>query len=397
MEMNRKSKGWRQFPLLMLPGRAGRAALLLIPFFCSTILAGSGVTHQPSGRNSNGFTYFNDVIKSVPWSIHVVKIERSRADLEFHTTLGQGSVLGMGIVSDQAKALTNFGKPLIAINGGFYRKTKASAATPEGLQILDGELISDPTPTRTSFWIDATGSPHRSNVVSQCKIKWPDGSFTPISINGERENDTAVLYTAAVGKSTHTDAGTELVLERNGDEAWLPLQIGQQYTAKVRSVRTSGDSALERGTVILSLGSKLSPAPPKVEAGVVIKISTMTIPDLTGAKTALAGGPTLVHCGKVTSTSGFQVRHPRTAIGWNKDYFFMVEVDGRQRNLSAGMTFPELADYMLKLGCEEAVNLDGGGSATMWVLGNVMNSPSEGQERPGANALVLIQKPQPQK
>jgi exopolysaccharide biosynthesis protein len=47
----------------------------------------------------------------------------------------------------------------------------------------------------------------------------------------------------------------------------------------------------------------------------------------------------------------------------------------------------------VKLGCEEAMNFDGGGSATFWVLGNVMNSPSEGQERPSANALVLVQKP----
>jgi exopolysaccharide biosynthesis protein len=47
---------------------------------------------------------------------------------------------------------------------------------------------------------------------------------------------------------------------------------------------------------------------------------------------------------------------------------------------------------MVKLGCENAINLDGGGSATLWVSGNVMNSPSEGQERPGANALVVLQK-----
>ncbi len=47
---------------------------------------------------------------------------------------------------------------------------------------------------------------------------------------------------------------------------------------------------------------------------------------------------------------------------------------------------------MAKLGCEEAMNLDGGGSATLWVLGSVRNSPSEGEERPGANALVLMKK-----
>ena len=101
----------------------------------------------------------------------------------------------------------------------------------------------------------------------------------------------------------------------------------------------------------------------------------------------------MVHEGKLTPVTGYlHLRHPRSAIGWNKDYFFMVEVDGRQRK-SLGMTFPELAEYMLKLGCEEAMNLDGGGSATLWVDGEVVNSPSRGRERPAANALALLKKP----
>ena len=57
------------------------------------------------------------------------------------------------------------------------------------------------------------------------------------------------------------------------------------------------------------------------------------------------------------------------------------------------MTLQELAAYMIKLGCQTAINLDGGGSATFWVYGNVMNSPCYGYERPMANALVLVQKP----
>ena len=69
-------------------------------------------------------------------------------------------------------------------------------------------------------------------------------------------------------------------------------------------------------------------------------------------------------------------------------------VDGRQRS-SVGMTYTELAKYMReKLGCDEALNLDGGGSATLWVFGHVMNSPSEGRERPAANALVVTRKDQ---
>ena len=59
------------------------------------------------------------------------------------------------------------------------------------------------------------------------------------------------------------------------------------------------------------------------------------------------------------------------------------------------MSFPELVNYLIKLGCTEAINLDGGGSATMWVYGNVMNSPSEGRERPAANALIVVRKELP--
>ena len=85
-------------------------------------------------------------------------------------------------------------------------------------------------------------------------------------------------------------------------------------------------------------------------------------------------------------------RHPRTAIGWNAGNYFLVEVDGRQENLSVGMTLDELADYMARLGCEEAMNLDGGGSATLWFDGKVRNSPCDGKERPVANSLVFTRK-----
>jgi exopolysaccharide biosynthesis protein len=47
---------------------------------------------------------------------------------------------------------------------------------------------------------------------------------------------------------------------------------------------------------------------------------------------------------------------------------------------------------MVKLGCSDAMNLDGGGSATCWVYGQVMNSPSEGQERGMGNSLIVVQR-----
>jgi exopolysaccharide biosynthesis protein len=86
-------------------------------------------------------------------------------------------------------------------------------------------------------------------------------------------------------------------------------------------------------------------------------------------------------------------RHPRTAVGWSKKQFVLVQVDGRRNDLSVGMTLQELAAYLVRLGCEEAMNFDGGGSATLWYEGKVRNRPCDGYDRPIANSLVVVRKP----
>jgi hypothetical protein len=81
-------------------------------------------------------------------------------------------------------------------------------------------------------------------------------------------------------------------------------------------------------------------------------------------------------------------RHPRTAIGINKeeDKAYLVTVDGRNRH-SIGTLQSELAMILIELGCWNALNLDGGGSTQMVVdaygIGDytVVNSPSDGRER----------------
>ena len=67
--------------------------------------------------------------------------------------------------------------------------------------------------------------------------------------------------------------------------------------------------------------------------------------------------------------------HPRTAAGYTKDgkYIFMV-VDGRQPD-SRGVDINELSILMYDLDCEEAINLDGGGSSAIVVNGKLLNNP----------------------
>jgi hypothetical protein len=98
-------------------------------------------------------------------------------------------------------------------------------------------------------------------------------------------------------------------------------------------------------------------------------------------------------------------RHPRTAVGKRADgTALLVVVDGRNAE-SAGMSIPELQKTMRWLGCADAINLDGGGSSTMYVkdepCNGVVNYPSDNKrwdhegEREVANAILLERKPAP--
>jgi len=369
-----------------------RSGALLI-----ALAAAVAAPRAETNKNGAGYTYIHDNVPEVPWSIQVLKIDRSNTNLQFHTTLANGHAIGLNSLPDQLSLLpADLGKPIAAINGDYYYAKAPYKGDPKGVQISRGELISAPFDW-TCVWFDNAGIPTMGIVKSQLTVTWPNGKTTPVGLNELRAPANAVIYTRSVGDSTFTKDGMEIVLERSAkDGKWLPLQPGEEYVGLVREVRQSGNTATSRDTVVLSIGPKLVRSVPNLKAGATVKISTETSPSLKGVPTAISGGPALIRDAEVL-VGWSAIRHPRTAIGWNKDYIFWVQVDGRQSGHSVGMTYSELANYMLKLGCQEALNLDGGGSATFWVLGQVINSPSRGEARNIANGLVLIQKPQASK
>lgn len=76
---------------------------------------------------------------------------------------------------------------------------------------------------------------------------------------------------------------------------------------------------------------------------------------------------------KLPSTALVINKHPRTTIGKRGTHkVILLTLDGRT-DQARGMTLNELADFMLLLHCKDAVNLDGGGSTTMWISGNPFN------------------------
>ena len=345
-----------------------------------------------SGRE--GLSFKRYTVREEPWSINVVRISRTRPEFTLTTTLAEGTRQGLRPLTEQIRRVPkNVGKPVAAINGDFYQtEGERYSGDPRGLQIANGELVSSPN-ERVSFWVDTNGAPRMDVIKPHFFAKWPNGDTTPFDVNEERSRG-AVLYTSAIGSSTKTSGGVEFVLEKASDGKWLPLAPGEKFPARIREIREGGSTRLDRNTLVLSFTRGPQSGPGEAAVGDVVWISTETTPSLRGVETAIGGGPALVRDGKAqpARVSKANARHPRSAVGWNEKEILFVTVDGRQPRLSDGMTLPELADFLVKLQCTEAMNLDGGGSAEVWMEGKIMNSPCYGHERSTANALVLLEK-----
>lgn len=101
----------------------------------------------------------------------------------------------------------------------------------------------------------------------------------------------------------------------------------------------------------------------------------------------MASGPILYDNEKaVTYTEGIQgwkgfynARHPRSLIGFEPDgRACLVVVDGRAPGKADGMTIAELTELCRLMGFSDALNLDGGGSSTLWTLSaGVISHPSD--------------------
>lgn len=110
---------------------------------------------------------------------------------------------------------------------------------------------------------------------------------------------------------------------------------------------------------------------------------TTSISDLAsmGAMQVFAFGPTLIKGGEIAVDADTEVGvsnpsgNPRTAIAYlGKCHYLFVVADGRTDE-SKGPTLLELAQVLRELGAETAYNLDGGGSATMYFNGRLVNNP----------------------
>lgn len=361
-----------------------------------------------------GVGYTNEVVERGPWSIHVVRVARDLPGVEVMSVHADGAATGLGTVTEQVESIpAALGVPLAALNGDFYQRDRFFAGDPRGLQVVQGELFSVPQPRGgVAFWIDAQGQPHVGAVQPALTVTWADGSSSPFGLNEERPLDGLVLYTGAVRGHLRNMGGREWVLSPSakapsaaGAAAALVAVPSMDVTMRVLEVRGSGGGKVPTNGWVLSAGPmwlRRNPAGTNVVAGGEVRVRLGMQPALEGVREAIGGGPVLVSGGKAQRIaparsdsyefSSMTQRHPRSAFGWNRTHWMLFQVDGRQPGLSVGMTLEELGETMARWGCEEGMNLDGGGSSSIWCVGRTRNSPCDGRERDVANALVVVRR-----
>ncbi|MGN1344549.1 MAG: phosphodiester glycosidase family protein, partial [Traorella sp.] len=156
-------------------------------------------------------------------------------------------------------------------------------------------------------------------------------------------------------------------------------------------------------------GVKIKESTPGSTYLAVLKDGTLEIRDGSQAiddnvQEAIAGADRLIKNGVISTpkNNSSDLLMPRVALGIKENgNVVILQVDGRQAPTSVGMTLYELAEILLGLGCVEAVNYDGGGSATIATRreGNanleVVNSPSDGAPREVSSSLFIVSTAKP--
>jgi hypothetical protein len=358
--------------------------------FIESTPVGPGVVHHHEFREIG------------PWHLHVLQIDLSGEFIRLETVKANDRLYAYERTSSMASRNDFEGHRVVgAVNGDFY----ASGGIPTGTQVLDGVLLKDPYPNRSTFGVDDDKIPFIDMVTFQGQLFSAGDSAASISgVNETRDENELIVYNKYYGSTTGTNFwGTEI------KAIYLDAEVAINDTLRVvasakDSVHESGhgnNSIPADGLVISGHGTARDFLNEHVFIGDTLSLLIELPPVIEPIVELVGGGPRLIRDGAASVESiseGFGAsfasdRHPRTAVGFSQDstkvYFFTV--DGRQAGYSTGMSLYELADYMLEWGVHQGINLDGGGSTTMVVRGQLVNSPSDASgERTVSNALMAV-------
>lgn len=303
-------------------------------------------------------------------------VEVSPKYFKFVPVLGGGDKMAKNTVS----AMSDYVNAAVAENASYFGPGRELY----GVTKIAGDLVSSMYLTRTAFGVLSDGTPYIDDVSYSGIVQSKNGDLYVSGLNGTRTSDSVMLYNQYYGKTTGTDnSGIEYVVKDN----------------KIIKIN-NGNSPLKPGEIVVSATGNGKNILSGLNVGDDLVINQILNTPWDSATDILGVGPRLVKDGQVDITSAVEqigpdvtgARAPRTAVGIlrNGNVLFAV-LDGRQAH-SKGMMLDEFARFLIGMDVVEAVNFDGGGSSELVIGGKIVNSPSDGMERPVATALTAVRR-----
>ena len=292
----------------------------------------------------------------------VIRIDLTNEDLELKVlTSSSGSSRVSTVKSMAQEAGTK-----VAVNADFFN-VQSGETNMLGMVYQDGELISTPS---------------KDNFVSFVITEENEVIFDYFTFTGTLYAENTSLTEEAscelyqINKVPVTTGGITMITDAWGETVSIPqltyAMICEPYDEDeyVMTGFSWGGEAVaipEGGAVFVANYSVNGFLNFNFAMGDVIRVEASISPDIEAIKEASGGNTLIVKDGQVAPfTSNITGKAQRTAMGLSPsgNTLVLVTVDGRQDDC-AGFTQTDLAEFMITLGCSEAINLDGGGSTTL--------------------------------
>lgn len=353
------------------------------------LLLSSRSVHEEAGTTrliAPGVVYAQVRMADGPHEVRVLRIRRDEPTAQVDVAVARGMLAGLAPLSGIVGAENGRGTPVVAaVNGDFFRMVGQSReGAVFGMTVCGGELVKigrhDECFSLTDAGTPGIGVLDVEGSVVSGKLRSPI-----VGLNNPSTKDGVTLYTRTWGWAVD-DAS--VICELVGG----PLRSQGQWTARVvEAVGAASGRAPQADEVFLCPHGSHRAGVLGLAVGSEVSIELSTSGLDAPIAAAVGGNWPLLEGGRIVTPRRSLVskRHPRTAVGYSKDEIVLLTCDGRQPEWSTGLFLDELAQLMLDLGCTDALNLDGGGSTTMWVDGEVVNRPSEGRERQIGNAVLV--------
>lgn len=335
--------------------------------------------------------------KSKNAQANVVKVDLNNPYIKINTVAGAGTYTNKATVTQMA----NRTNAVALVNGDFFTMNLQGA--PMGASVINGEIKSSPAVLTDiwSFGIDSDNNAHIEMTNFAGKVTAPNGNSYPI----DGLNKTYYWYQPS--KEYSHESKIQMYdsfwsSKSRGDKTAGEVLLSKDNVVEQIQFRKNIDMKIPEGKKVLQVsGGSERFIQQNVKVGDKLNIETNINPNRNW-KMMIGGHALLVQNGAVKNytkdTASLGGVRARTAVGVSKDKktVFIVTTEGRT-NRSSGMSLRELSQFMLDLGCDIALNLDGGGSTAMSVrnLGDinrtrVTNPEKNAGERKVVNGLGVF-------